>query len=326
MEVPQGAKLQIFIIAYFLFISLVPVSPSYYRLLVDTVGTPLSLLFLGFLELYLNSRPLNQKNILNSQLHLIVYFQVAFIIWEWMVSLAGSMFRNITLMMLHSCPVVLMALLDPRHYSIGLVTAYCTLSVSKLIMVISPATFQNISSSTGFWYSLLAALLVPLLERLLNLVKCGEFTTEVEDPFYHVMMIREELGLRNFVFGNASRNVSASKEDSSENEKETKFCAYFPTLVFVVILIVTLEIIKLIIIMIKETTKMNNKINPQPFRNLGFNNLTHNTQPVKATHEVVLNPAELERDSSVVHSSNIIYVSPAPGKKSRLPWQYKPML
>lgn len=62
MSVPQGTKLQIFIIAYFLFISLVPGSPSYYRLLVDTVGTQLSLLSLGFLELYLNSRPLPQQS------------------------------------------------------------------------------------------------------------------------------------------------------------------------------------------------------------------------------------------------------------------------
>ena len=244
MSVPQGTKLQIFIIAYFLFISLVPGSPSYYRLLVNTVGTLLSLLSLGFLELYLNSRPLDQKNILNSQLNLIVYFQIAFAIREWMGSIAGSMLRNITIMMLNVCPGVLMALLDPRHYSLGLVTAYCTMSVSKILLIIAPVTFQNLNSSKGFWSSLLAALLVPSVERILNLIKCGDFTMKVEDPFYHALMIRDELGLTNFVF----ENVTASKE-------ETKSCAYFPTLVFVIIVIVTLEMIRLTILIIMETRK-----------------------------------------------------------------------
>ena len=324
MEVPQGTKLQIFLITYFLFISLVPGSPSYYRLLVDTVGTQLSLLSLGFLELYLNSRPLNQQNILNSQLHLIVYVQLAFTIREWMASVAGSMFRNITMIMLNSCPGVLMTLLDPRHYGIGLVTAYCTLTVSKLILIISPVTFQNISSSQGFWFSLLAVLLVPLVERILNLIKCGELTTEVEDPFFHAMMIRDELGMTNFVFGGATGNVTASEEDSEIYVEETKFCAYFPTFVFVVIVMVTLEIIKFIILLILERRKINIKINnsnslPDMLHNIHenpeFNNSAHHSQPVRATPEVVLNPAELGRDSAV-QSSNIIYVRPAPADES----------
>ena len=128
---------------------------------------------------------------------------------------------------------------------------------------------------------------------------------KVEDPFYHALMIREELGLTNFVF----ENVTASKE-------ETKSCAYFPTLVFVIIVIVTLEMIRLTILIIMETRKMNKKIfNNTSLRNLhnnihknpGFINFAHQPQP----DELVLNPDDLERDSAA-HTSNIIYVNPAP--------------
>ena len=307
MDILLGIKLHIFIIAYFLFISLVPGSPSYYRFLVDTVGTLVSLLSLGFLELYLNSRPLNQKNILNSQLHLVVYFQIAFTTREWMASLAGSMFHKTTMLMLNSYPGVLMALLDPRHYSIGLVVTYCTMSVSNLIMVISPVTFHKISSSKGFWSSLLVALLVPLVERILNLIQCGDFTTEVTDPFYHALMIRDELGMTNFVFGKFSGNATVFHGDSSTYEKETKKCAYFPTLVFVIFVKVTLDMIKLIIFVIKETRKLSTEINKSnSLRNLqnnvnnenhGITNSLHHPQPERATLEVVLNPGDLQRDN-----------------------------
>ena len=320
MEVPQGTKHQIFIITYFLFISLVPDSPSYYRLLllVDSVGTLLSLLSLGFLELFLNSRPLNQKNVLNSQLHLIVYFQLAYTIRAWIASAAGSIFHTITTMMLNSYPQVFLALLMPRHYSIALIVAYCSHSISKLILVISPATFQNIRASTGFWFSLLAALLVPLLNMVLYQIKCGN---EADILFENTKIFREELGLTNLVLGGAEINVTTAKKGGWELKDKVQSCAGFPTLMVIIISTITLEIIKCILVMIIERIKINNKIHNSSLlptgqntnlNNPALNNPLHLIEPVGATNEVVLNPGDLKNNIEV-HTSSIIYVRPAPG-------------
>ena len=319
MAVPQGAKFQIFIITYFLFISLVPGSPSYYRLLVDTIGSVLSLISLIFLELYLKSRPLNQKNILNSQLHLIVYFHIAFTTRSWIASIAGSIFRNMTTLMLDSYPGVFMALLLPRHYSIALVTAYCTFAASKLLLIISPVTFQNISSFKGFRFSFLAALLIPSLDRVFNQIKCGYCTTKEDHPFYNTMIIREELGMPNYVFKGTVVNATTTEEEGRECEAKVKPCAFFPTLMVVVILMITLEMIKFMLII--KRRKINNKIHNSKLspprqstnpKNLALTNPSHILQPVIATHEVVLSPGDLER-GHVVHGSNIIYINPSPG-------------
>ena len=152
--------------------------------------------------------------------------------------------------MLHSYPEVIVALLNSRHYSLGLAVAYCTLSVSKLIMVISPVTFQNISSTKGFWFSLLAALVVPLLTEVLNQIKCGDYAKEVDNPFHHTKMIKAELGMPNFVFGGAVANDTTTEEEAGELKAEANSCVHFPTLIVFIIVIITFEIIKVIQIMI----------------------------------------------------------------------------
>ena len=116
------------------------------------VGYIESIVSLFFTELFLHSRPVNQKNILNSQLHLIVYFQILYTSRIWIVAIAGSMFLSKTFMVFKLYPGVVSALLYTKQYVLSLFTAFFTMSISKLIPVLSPARFQNLSARGEFCY------------------------------------------------------------------------------------------------------------------------------------------------------------------------------
>ena len=308
MGVPEGKKLQIFISVYFLFLFIVPGNPSYYRLLVDTVGCLLSLVALLFLQLYLNSRPLNQKTVLHSQQHLIIYTQLVLNIRCWIVSAAGSVFRSVTIFFLNSFPRTFIALMQPRQYCTCIMIVYASTTVSKLILILSPASFQSLSASKGFWISLLATILLPLSDMLLNQIRCEVFTKNLTDPFEYTNIFREELGMENDIAEEVLGNITMSKGDSS-------YCAYFSTSVIFAVITLALEIIKLILEILFEIRKKMSR--PQRIGTVSFPRVrpqpSHNppAQPIRNHREVVLSPVHLEPIVEA-HCSTQINVMPAP--------------
>ena len=260
MEVPEGRKLPAFIIIYFLFTILVPDNPSFYRLFVDTVCCTLSLLSLVLHEMFLRSRPLNQKTILNSQQHLIVYCQAVFTARYWITSAADSLFQEVGISIQNSYPGVFIALLSIRPYAIGLVTAYCSMSVSKLILLISPEIFLNLSARKVFWISLLLALLVPSFDAILNNHKCGGFSKKLENPFESTISVKNEQGQITYKFAGPTGNTTVVKQDPGESAEDVS-CVLFPTSVLVIVIIIMLEVIKLILVVLMEVKKLFPKTN-----------------------------------------------------------------
>ena len=320
MGVPENRKLQAFIFVYLLFITAVPDNPSNYRLLVDTVGCMLSLLSLLFLELYLNSRPLNQKNILNSLQHLVLYCQVVYSARFWIVSAAGSMFRNLTLSFLEAYPRLFVALLLPRPYTISLETAYLAVSVSKLILVISPAMFQNLSSRKWFWISTILTLVCPMLDMIVNKLKCKHYIGATDNKFEHTMIFRQELGILNSTSGGEKRNATNPTLQSVGLSGEESLCYLFPTPGLLCFLILVLEFIRPMSAIIKESRKRSNK----PRKTGGIplptsDNIQRLQEPssncsipqlVGTTREVVLSPEDLESNITA-NTRTIIHVRAA---------------
>ena len=327
MEVPEGKRLQVFIIFYFLFITLVPDSPSYYRFMVDTVGCLLSLMSLVFLEMYLNSRPVNQKNILHSQHRLILYLHGLFTVRCWIVSAAGSLFHDITVIILQCYPTVFISLLVLGPYTILGAIAYCCMTVSKLILVISPATFQNLSAKRGFWISLTLALLIPLLDMILIEIKCGLFTSKTSDPFEYKIIFKYELGMLNKTFGEALENLTAFTKDNEALENMTIssidggspkeqdiLCSFLPVTGFVCFLTSLLELIKFALVIGFEVRKI-----PRENRTCILPLLPTLSQCKKSSVEPALqtieeaapNPADLYQETEN-NCSRVIYVLPVP--------------
>ena len=324
MGVPENKKIQIFIITYFLFLSLVPGSPSYYRLMVDTVGCILSLLSLISLELYLRSRPINQINILHSHQHLIFYLQLVFAVRFWIISAAGSLFHDLTSRLIESYPRVIVTLFATRVYTMSLGTAYCTMSISKIILLLSPAVFQNLSHRKGFWVSAGTVMTITLMDMILNVIKCGGGTRDEHDPLEHTKTFMYELGMANDTFGEAVSKISLSENSGENNDVEDKCRAYFPTTKIIVIATFLLEIVKLILailIDIRKTIQRKNRVanisKPSPTQ-LRPCSPQLNSSSLHLTSTTSSEPEDIATEI-LSHCSTVIYVRPAPDMSENVP-------
>ena len=257
MGIPEGMmRLRIITIIYILFITLVPNNPSYYRLFVDTVGAVLSLLCLFFLELYLNSRPVHQRTVLHGQAHLILYLHLVFAMHCWLVSVGGSLFPDIILMFMKCFPRLFILMVASSPYLLSMATAYCTVAVSKILLLLSPATFHNLSTRIGFWTSAIAALLVPLIGGILNQIKCEVFTKKLVDTFRQRRLIKYALGISNRTHERAEGNITIDTGGSKDSSEEDKDCSTVPVLAIVWTLLIGLELVKLIMASIIEVKKI----------------------------------------------------------------------
>ena len=297
-------KLMIIIIMYFLFIALVPESPSYYRFLVDTVGSILSLLSLIFLQLYLKSRPLNQKTIFNSQLQLVVYLHMVCTVRGFIGSTATSLFHKKIVMLFDSDPLMFINLFLLRPHVIALMTAYCSTSISKLMLLISTVTFQNLSAKKGFWITLVAVFGITVLDIILIELKCGYNNKETHDQFDYRLILQFELGMMNKTFKRAEENINSTIEDGhGKLHKADKVCTFFPIMQIVCCLTIILEITKLTIVVLLEVRKLfklnNTNTVPSghfpPLENPQYKMSAESFQLEISRSEIVLNPTDLKQ-------------------------------
>ena len=133
----------------------------------------------------------------------------------WIVSAAGSLFRGTTVGMLRSHPQAFICPLALGPYALSVATAYLTLSVTKLIHVLSPVTFQNLSPRKGFWISLFATIFLPLSDMVLIQTRCGLHTKELNDPFEYKIIFKYELGMLNEIFGRVENFTEFTDDDEN---------------------------------------------------------------------------------------------------------------
>ena len=319
MDIPESTKLLMFIVVYFFFTAFVPDSPSIYNFLVVTVGAMISVTSLVFLELYLNSRPLNQRNLLNGNLHIIVYTHIICTARYWLVSAATSLFHYQLIEAVLSHPLTFINLMVLRPHIIILLTSYCTMSVSKLILVISPAIFQNISAQKGFWVSMFVVIFLSVLDLILIEIKCGYNEKDLHDQFEYKAVLRFELGMNNNTVEQVLKSINSSTEDSKyQYREEYKGCRFFPFIQILCFAIIGLELIRLFVVVILEvrkllkTKRVNDNQAPvlnQPQRQGNHNITSHNCQPTETNRGVVLTPDNF--NSIGGNCSRIINVMPA---------------
>ena len=240
---------------------------------------------------------------------------------QWLLSTATSLFHNTIVMLLDSNPLLFINLVVLRPHIIALSTAYCTMSISKLILVISPATFQNLSASKAFWMSTVAVLALPLVDIIPVEIKCGYNNKEVHDQYEYRVILQFELGIKNKTFESTIENITESAQDvfGGYNGKDN-VCFVAPIIKIISILTTVLELIKLIIVVMIELrklvkqkriedipihtiyTKPNSLVNPQ------LNISQHHIPPVRTSS--LPNPEVTSRNFDT-QSNGLVNVLPA---------------
>ena len=239
---------------YLCFLCLVPGSPSYYRFFVDTVGCILTLISLYFLHGFFTSRPIQQRNILNSQALLLVYVQLVFTVRMYIVSVMTTFLQGVMITLLGTCPGTMNIVLGGRHYFVCLIVATCLMGVTQFIMLASPATFQRIRHDAGFWISAVTVVFWGLMDLMLNIVKCmveqGHFV-----PFKHLNWLSLELGLNRYNYTESGPTIWNSTESLEESAAVKEQCQFYPVPQTFIFLTLVFKMVNIIIVILSDIKK-----------------------------------------------------------------------
>ena len=295
-------------VIYLCFLSLVPPSPSYYRFTVDTTGFTFTLASLYYLHCFLKSRPIQERNILNSQSLLLVYVQLVFTVRAYLMSVAAVFLKDQMKTLLDTWPGTMNFIFDGRQYMTGLTAATCLIGLSQLMLISSLTTFQRIGRRSSFLMSTVAVVLCAMLDLGLNLVKCmaeqGHFV-----PFKHLNWLTLELGLYNYNYTTPLEDHQGEWNftepvDSINSENTEEKCIYFPVSQALILLTILTKLINIIVYILKNINKMKKKRMPlnSPSRNaengiLISNRLEHHYG--QGTNQSTPLPATCQEQSAV---------------------------
>ena len=198
------------------------------------------------------------------------------------------------------------------------------MSISKIILLLSPAVFQNLSHRKGFWVSAGTVMTITLMDMILNVIKCGGGTSDEHDPLEHTKTFMYELGMANDTFGEAVSKISLSENSGENNDVEDKCRAYFPTTKIIVIATFLLEIVKLILailIDIRKTIQRKNRVanisKPSPTQ-LRPCSPQLNSSSLHLPSTTSSDPEDIATEI-LSHCSTVIYVRPAPDMSENVP-------
>jgi len=140
-------------IAYFCLIVLVPSMPSYYTFFINTIGFTLTILASLLLLLFLNSRPLAQKNLLHRVLVLSIIVTLLGTTWHFLMSFVACFFNSQLSQLVNAHPKLSFSLLSTRWYILQGMTAWGGLSAGRLHHKSSHISWvESLQRSDRIWH------------------------------------------------------------------------------------------------------------------------------------------------------------------------------
>ena len=147
--------------------------------------------------------------------------------------------------------------MGPRQWSAMLFTIYCLLSLSRLLLVLSPATFMNIKWRRGFYITGLCTIAVSVFHTF-SAVLCNK--KENYNPQEHWRMVMNEIGLGK---GKCIWNSTYINNLSSTHITEPQDCLPIPIVSILIILTVVFDIVKYIVFITNRVKVKLSLINSQ---------------------------------------------------------------
>ena len=248
----------VILVAYLNIILSAPPLPNYYTYAVDTVSFTLTTIADGLLIHFLNTRPVNQKNLLNRILALFVIVVQISTLRSYIMSVLTCFFHAELQEFVGKYPAFSLSFLPMRFTSGMGAVIVCCLSIGRLILFQTPVVFHNLNSTAGVLISGFGALAIPVIDMAYNWMTCFGV---VENPVSEIILnFQAEMGL-SLVFKNMeTNNTFLNKEEEME-----KTCHHLPILPILLICPILLEFVRILGVLIrKRKTTPAPHISPAP--------------------------------------------------------------
>ena len=128
-------------------------------------------------------------------------------------------------MFIYNNPVLSLIIFAPRLWSASFYAIFCTLSFSRLFLVLSPTTFININSNRGLYLTGLFVIASSITTTTINTLTCDHDKNYTYKYYIMWNIAPYEIGLGE---GECITNFSNLTDSSVTNSGKLRFCKPFP--------------------------------------------------------------------------------------------------
>ena len=244
------------VLVYSCTVLFVPEMPNIYSFVINSLAIIISTSASVLLFCFLNTRPIEQKNLLNRILVLLTVLLVIGSLRNYIISFIACFWHHQLKKAVETNPLVTAGLLSVRPYTIMECVALCALSAGRLLLFINPVVFHKIQP-TSAWAIIVGILAVVLsaLDFVFGLLLCKD------NPNTNMMKtFKAETGILDRI----SFNVTYEEKYNNTEliKKEDVKCQLIPTLPVLMVLFILLETSRVMYIIRKDYLKKPNKVDP----------------------------------------------------------------
>ena len=236
------------VVTYACLIVFTPEMPSYYTFSINTLGFTVT----GFSTLvllhFLNTRPSQQKNLLNRLLVLLVSLTFIATIRSYLLSVAACWFNEHLKAFVEAYPRLCISCMPLKHYSLAMASGFLAFSGGRLLLFVSPATFNNIKPRLWTAIAGISCVIISVVDSASHTIACSKIPTDANSGAMYIL--KDELGM-----ANSSLFTDTKPENKLMDDTKTK-CAHFPTLPVVLLVAILLEGVKVGIAVYRQVVQV----------------------------------------------------------------------
>ena len=247
------------LVAYVNIMLSVPPFPNYYTFAIDTIGFSTTMIASSLLIHFLNTRPVNQKNLLNRILALGVIVGLLSTVRNYVMAVVTCFFHSELQEFDNKFPALTASFLSMRITGGMEAVLVCCLSIGRLLLFAVPVVFHNLNPTTGVIAVGLGVFAITVVDTAYNWITCYSV---VETPISSIILnFQAEMGLsssfRVHLFNNTHLNVT------EEEIEDSYVCHPLPITPLFLLSTILLEIARLVIVLYKKGKTLS-RINPAP--------------------------------------------------------------
>ena len=247
------------LVAYVNIMLSVPPFPNYYTFAIDTIGFSTTMIASSLLIHFLNTRPVNQKNLLNRILALGVIVGLLSTVRNYIMAVVTCFFHSELQEFDNKFPALAASFLSMRITGGMEAVLVCCLSIGRLLLFAVPVVFHNLNPTTGVIAVGLGVFAITVVDTAYNWITCYSV---VETPISSIILnFQAEMGLSSY-----SRVLSFNSTHLNVTEEEIEdsyVCHPLPITPLFLLSTILLEIARLVIVLYKKGKTLS-RINPAP--------------------------------------------------------------
>ena len=247
------------LVAYVNIMLSVPPFPNYYTFAIDTVGFSTTMIASSLLIHFLNTRPVNQKNLLNRILALGVTVGLLGTVRNYVMAVVTCFFHSELQEFDNKFPALAASFLSMRITGGMEAVLICCLSIGRLLLFATPAVFHNLNPTTGVIAVILGVFAITVVDTAFNWITCY---SAVETPISSIILnYQAEMGLSPYL---RELSINNTHLNATEEEIEDSYiCHPLPITPVVNLTTILLEIARLVVVLNKKKKTLS-RINPAP--------------------------------------------------------------